>query len=107
MERHKSVIDLRPVCHHLEQRIWANVLLCRLALLLIRIAETSTGQTRPTLREDLQRLHRVSVHRPAGSFRQRTELTPNHKKSSPRSACLSPAASSTSSRRRLTPPGAW
>jgi transposase len=41
----KSVLDLRPVYHRLEERIRAHVLLCWLALLLIRIAETTTGQT--------------------------------------------------------------
>ena len=41
----KQVIDLRPVYHRLEQRIRAHVVLCWLALLLIRIAETTTGTT--------------------------------------------------------------
>jgi hypothetical protein len=41
----KSIIDMRPVYHRVEQRIRAHVLLCWLALLLIRIAETTTGQT--------------------------------------------------------------
>jgi transposase len=35
----KSVLDLRPVYHRLEERIRAHVLLCWLALLLIRVAE--------------------------------------------------------------------
>ena len=37
----KQVIDLRPVYHRLEERIRAHVILCWLALLLIRIAETT------------------------------------------------------------------
>ncbi|WP_240051800.1 transposase, partial [Pseudonocardia sp. EV170527-09] len=41
----KSIIDMRPVYHRVEDRIRAHVLLCWLALLLIRIAETKTGQT--------------------------------------------------------------
>src|SRR5487761_1877536 len=40
----KSVLDLRPVYHRLEERIRSHVVLCWLALLLIRIAETTTGQ---------------------------------------------------------------
>jgi transposase len=36
---------LRPVDHRLEDRIRAHVILCWLALLLIRIAETTTGDT--------------------------------------------------------------
>ena len=41
----KQILDLRPVYHRLEERIRAHVVLCWLALLLIRIAETTTGQT--------------------------------------------------------------
>ena len=39
----KQIIDLRPVYHRLEERIRAHVILCWLALLLIRIIETTTG----------------------------------------------------------------
>jgi hypothetical protein len=76
----KQIIDLRPVYHRAEQRIRAHVLLCWLALLLIRIAETTTGQTWPMIREELQRLHLGTFTGPAGSFRQRTELTAAQKK---------------------------
>ena len=76
----KQIIDLRPVYHRVEERIRAHVLLCWLALLLIRIAETGTGQTWTMLREDLQRLHLGTFTGPAGAFRQRTELTPTVKK---------------------------
>ena len=41
----KQVIDLRPACHRKEERIRAHVILCWLALLLIRITETTTGVT--------------------------------------------------------------
>ena len=41
----KTTLDLRPVYHRREDRIRAHVLLCWLALLLIRIAETATGET--------------------------------------------------------------
>jgi hypothetical protein len=40
----KQAIDLRPVYHRKEQRIHAHVTLCWLAFLLIRIAETTTGE---------------------------------------------------------------
>ena len=43
----KQVLDLRPVYHRREDRIRAHVLLCWLALLLIRVAETTTGETWP------------------------------------------------------------
>jgi Transposase DDE domain len=71
----KQVLDLRPVYHRLEERIRAHVLLCWLALLLIRIAETSTGQTWPAIRRELDRIHLGTFTGPAGTFRRRTELT--------------------------------
>jgi hypothetical protein len=76
----KSIIDMRPVYHRAEDRIRAHVLLCWLALLHIRIAETRTGQTWTTIRDELQRLHLGTFTGPAGSFRQRTELTTTQKK---------------------------
>ena len=71
----KSVLDLRPVYHRLEERIRAHVILCWLALLLIRIAETTTGQTWQTMRRELQRLHAVTFTSPDGTFRQTTQPT--------------------------------
>ena len=71
----KSVLDLRPVYHRLEERIRAHVILCWLALLLIRIIETTTGDTWPAIRRHLDRLHIGTFTGPAGTFRQRTELT--------------------------------
>lgn len=41
----KHVVDIRPVHHRLEDRIRSHVLLCWLALLLIRVAENETGRT--------------------------------------------------------------
>jgi hypothetical protein len=71
----KSVLDLRPVHHRLEDRIRAHVLLCWLALLLVRVAETTTGATWPTIRATLQRLHLITFTGPAGTNRATTELT--------------------------------
>jgi hypothetical protein len=71
----KSIIDLRPVHHRLEDRIRAHVLLCWLALLLIRIIETTCNDTWPSLRRQLERLHVGTFTGPAGTFRQRTEIT--------------------------------
>jgi hypothetical protein len=71
----KPVLDLRPVYHRLEERIRAHVILCWLALLLIRIIETSTGDTWPAVRRHLDRLHIGTFTGPAGTFRQRTELS--------------------------------
>jgi DDE family transposase len=71
----KQIIDLRPVYHRLEERIRAHVILCWLALLLIRIIETTTGDTWNNIRRHLDRLHAGTFTGPAGLFRQRTELT--------------------------------
>jgi hypothetical protein len=71
----KQIIDLRPVYHRLEERIRAHVILCWLALLLIRIIETTTGDTWNNVRRHLDRLHAGTFTGPAGLFRQRTELT--------------------------------
>lgn len=71
----KSVLDLRPVYHRLEDRIRAHVLLYWLALLLVRVAETTTGHTWPTIRAHLQRLHLITFTGATGTFRQSTELS--------------------------------
>ena len=71
----KQIIDLRPVYHRLEERIRAHVVLCWLALLLIRITETTTGATWPTVRRELDRLHLGTFTGPTGLFRQVTTLT--------------------------------
>jgi hypothetical protein len=71
----KTTLDLRPVHHRKEDRIRAHVLLCWLALLLIRIAENQAGDTWRNLRDELQRIHLGTFTGPAGTSRQRTELT--------------------------------
>jgi transposase len=71
----KQVIDLRPVYHRKEERIRAHVILCWLALLLIRIAETTCHTTWAALRRDLERIAIGTFTGPAGTFRQRTEIT--------------------------------
>ena len=71
----KQVIDLRPVYHRLEERIRAHVVLCWLALLLVRIVETTTGATWRSLTAELNRLQVITFTGPQGTFRQRTELT--------------------------------
>ena len=71
----KQILDLRPVYHRLEDRIRAHVVLCWLALLLIRVAETTTGQTWASVRRELHRLHAVTFTGPTGTFRQRTDPT--------------------------------
>ena len=72
----KTHLDLRPVHHRKEERIRAHVLLCWLALLLIRIAENEIPtHTWRRLREELQTLHVGQFTGNAGHAHQRTELT--------------------------------
>jgi hypothetical protein len=71
----KTTLDLRPVHHRKEDRIRAHVLLCWLALLLIRIAENQANDTWRNLRDELQRMHLGIFTGPAGTNQQRTELT--------------------------------
>ena len=73
----KQVIDLRPVYHRKEERIRAHVILCWLALLLARVAENATGSTWPQLRRQLDRIAVGTFTGPAGTFRQRTEISPD------------------------------
>jgi len=72
----KNTLELRPVYHRLEDRIRSHVLLCWLALLLIRCAENKTGYTWRQMREHLQRMHLGEFHTSEGKFLQRTESTP-------------------------------
>jgi hypothetical protein len=71
----KQVIDLRPVYHRKEERIRAHVILCWLALLLARVAENAAGSTWPQLRRQLNRIAVGTFTGPAGTFRQRTEIS--------------------------------
>jgi transposase len=71
----KSTIELRPVFHRLEPRIRAHVLLCWLALLLIRVAERRTGMTWRQINRELNRLHAITLTGPAGTVVQTTEPT--------------------------------
>jgi hypothetical protein len=72
----KTTLELRPVFHRLERRIRAHVLLCWLALLLVRVAERQTGQTWRRINLELGRLHLVTLAGPAGRLEQTTALTP-------------------------------
>jgi Transposase DDE domain len=71
----KTTLDLRPVYHRKEQRIRAHVLLCWLALLLVRLAEQAAGDTWRNLRFELEKCHLVRFAGSTGDVRQRTEIT--------------------------------
>jgi len=71
----KSTLELRPVFHRIEPRIRAHVLLCWLALLLIRVAERRTGLTWRRIALELGRVHAVTLTGSAGSVTQTTPLS--------------------------------
>jgi transposase len=71
----KGTLDLRPVYHRREDRIEAHVQICWLALLLLRIAETQAGDSWRNLRNELDRVHLVTLATSDGTVAQRTELT--------------------------------
>jgi hypothetical protein len=70
----KSELDLRPMHHRLDDRIRAHVLLCWLALLLVRVVEVRTDETWATVMRSLGRIHRGVFATSDGRVVQRTEL---------------------------------
>ena len=68
----KGTLELRPVFHRLERRIRSHILICWLALLLIRVAERRSGRTWRGIARELQRLHLVTLKGAAGQVRQTT-----------------------------------
>jgi len=76
----KHTIDMRPAYHRREDRIEAHVQLCWLALLLLRVAETEADDTWRNLRNELDRMHLVTLATNEGTVAQRTELTLGHRR---------------------------
>ncbi len=78
----KHTLELRPIYHRRDDRIRAHVLLCWLALLLVRVAEmrVEQGLGQPyswdRVRTGLQRMHLGTFRGQAGVVSQRTEITP-------------------------------
>lgn len=71
----KTTLDLRPIYHRKEDRIRSHILLCWLALLLVRIMEVETQQSWPCVRKVLERMHLGEFISKDGRVFQRTELT--------------------------------
>jgi transposase len=72
----KSTLELRPVFHRLEPRIRAHVLLCWLALLLVRVAERRCDTTWRRIAIELGRVHAVTLQGTAGTVTQTTPPSP-------------------------------
>lgn len=71
----KTTLELRPIFHRKDERIQAHVLLCSLALLLVRIAERETGETWDRIRPVMERCHLGEFSSKDGRILRRTELT--------------------------------
>jgi Transposase DDE domain len=71
----KGPLRLRPVFHSREDRIRAHVQLCWLALLLLRVVENATGMSWRAVREELDRMHLVSLATGEGRVAKRTLTT--------------------------------
>lgn len=76
----KHDLDLRPMYHRLEQRIRSHVLLCWLALLLVRVAENRTQETWGRLQHHLNGMLLGEFKGPAGRVLRRSESTPHHQR---------------------------
>ncbi len=75
----KGALGLRPVFHHREDRIRAHVQLCWLALLLLRVVENATGDTWRNVRQELDRMHLVTLATADSHVAQRSATTDGHK----------------------------
>src|SRR5579875_1183773 len=71
----KGVLRLRPVFHSKDQRIRAHVLLCFLALVIVRVAETRTGQTWRNIRAEIGTIRQGLFRSTEGEFTKTNELT--------------------------------
>ena len=71
----KGTLLLRPVFHRKDDRIRAHVLICFLALVIVRLAETRSGETWRTIRAELGQIRHGHFHSSEGDFSQTSELT--------------------------------
>ena len=71
----KGTLLLRPVFHRKDERIRAHVLVCFLALVLVRLAETRGGETWRTIRAELGQIRQGHFRSQEGDFTQTSELT--------------------------------
>jgi hypothetical protein len=71
----KTDLDLRPMHHRKTDRIHAHVMLCWLALLLVRTVEVTCQRSWTSVRQEMDRMHRGTFENAAGRFVQCTEPT--------------------------------
>ena len=75
----KTDLELRPVYHRKSDRIRAHVLLCWLALLLVRVAENETGKTWFNIHRELDKLKLVVLKSREGTVAQCTVVSAEQK----------------------------
>jgi len=76
----KHLIDIRPVYHRLPERIESHVLLCWLAMLLIRVAENETTATWRQMKKVFSSIQ-VGIHStPSGEIWQTSPVKKGAKK---------------------------
>lgn len=71
----KGALRLRPVFHHREDRIRSHIQLCWLALLLVRVIENGCGDTWRNVRNELDRMHLVTLETKEGRIAKRSTTT--------------------------------
>jgi transposase len=78
----KQTLQLRPMHHRLSRRIRAHVVICWMALLLVRVAEhrvelgLKEAHTWDRMRRELDRMHLGTLGGPLGTFQLRSETRP-------------------------------
>ncbi len=72
----KTTLELRPVYHRLEDRIRSHILLCWLALLMVRVMENQTGKTWAKMRRSLSRIQATGLKTSSGSMTKTSTLSP-------------------------------
>jgi hypothetical protein len=75
----KGTLKLRPVFHYREDRIRSHIQLCWLGLLLIRVIENATGSSWRAVREELDRMHLVTLATAEGRVAKRSLTTPGQR----------------------------
>ncbi len=76
----KITLGLRPLYHLLPESIEAHLLLCWVALLLVRLIESETGQGWERVRDELAAIHRSTTSAKNGRFQVVTKTTTEQRK---------------------------
>ena len=71
----KGTLRIRPIFHRLTDRIRAHVVICWLALLLVRIVEREAENSWRKIRAELERIKLVTLTGSTGTVQQTTPLS--------------------------------